>query len=340
MTALAEFEKIEAVGVWRADASAQRRDVVVALGDATLTILDMQDRPLAHWSIPAVARANPGVMPAVFHPDGDPEEILEFGNDSDVMVEAIEKLRKAVDRKRPKPGRVRLTSFLFIVIAILVLGIFWMPSAVLHQTLAVLPEVKQREIGEAIASSAERYTGRACATPEADQALDRLANRILPVKEARIRVVPDGVVEAIVLPGQLFLVGRPLVEDYESPEVLAGYLLSEQVRAGFRTSILDVLTHAGVWNNIRLLTTGALPQSAIDSYADTLLFAAPERPDNTQLLPAFEAAGISSRPFALALDITGETTLELIEADPMATSTRAPLISDGAWVALQGVCES
>ena len=85
MTALAEFEKIEAVAVWRSDASAQRRDVVVALGDATLTILDMQDRPLAHWSLPAVARANPGKMPAIYHPDGDPEETLEFDTESDAL---------------------------------------------------------------------------------------------------------------------------------------------------------------------------------------------------------------------------------------------------------------
>ena len=54
-------------------------------------------------------------MPAVFHPDGDPDETLELGESETEMVEAIEKLRQVIERRRPKPGRLRIISFLTIL---------------------------------------------------------------------------------------------------------------------------------------------------------------------------------------------------------------------------------
>jgi hypothetical protein len=58
MTALKEFQRLEAEGVWRATPTDQRKDVIVSLGDASLTILDLRENVLAHWSVAAVARAN------------------------------------------------------------------------------------------------------------------------------------------------------------------------------------------------------------------------------------------------------------------------------------------
>ncbi|MDP4989790.1 MAG: hypothetical protein NWQ37_01075, partial [Marivita lacus] len=107
MTALKEFQRLEAEGVWRATPADQRKDVIVSVGDASLTILDLRENVLAHWSVAAVARANKGQMPAIYHPDGDPGETLEFGEDSVQMIDAIERIRSAIDRTRPKPGKLR-----------------------------------------------------------------------------------------------------------------------------------------------------------------------------------------------------------------------------------------
>ncbi len=341
MTALKEFEKIEAVGIWRADAEAQRRDVIITLGDASLTIFDMQDRVLAHWSIPAIARANSGQLPAIFHPDGDPDETLELGDESDVMVEAIEKLRKAVAKRRPHPGRLRITSALVIVGAVASLGVFWLPGAVLNQTLSVLPGVKQREIGSAIVTSARRFTGVECSTPETQIALTKIAYRIAPTSDLKLHVVPDGLSDTLALPGYHFLVGRSLVEDHETPEVLIGYLLAENRSSGGASgTIRDVLESASFVDNVRLLTTGSLPEGRIDNYAEGMLSTDRKTVVDTNLLSDFESVRVSSRPFAYAIDVTGETTLDLIEADPMATQNPLPILSDGEWVALQGVCEN
>ena len=58
MTALKEYQRLEASGLWRPEPDAQRRDVVVSLGDASLTMSEFSGRPLAHWSLAAVRRAN------------------------------------------------------------------------------------------------------------------------------------------------------------------------------------------------------------------------------------------------------------------------------------------
>ncbi len=128
MTVLREFERLEAAGLWRASPDAQRRDVIISVGDATLTITDMQDRPLAHWSLAAVERSNPGVFPALFHPDGDTGETLEIPQDEQTMLEAIERVRYAIERARPHPGRLRVMSILGSLSLVALLLVFWLPS--------------------------------------------------------------------------------------------------------------------------------------------------------------------------------------------------------------------
>ena len=89
MTALKEYQRLEATGLWRETVEAQRREVVVSIGDATLVISDLQDRPLTHWSLAAIERHNPGENPAIFNPDGDPHETLELGADAELAGELV-----------------------------------------------------------------------------------------------------------------------------------------------------------------------------------------------------------------------------------------------------------
>ena len=140
MTALTKYDRLEAAGLWRAAPDQQRVDVVVCIGDATLTIKDMRDQALAHWSLAAIARANPGKRPALFHPEGDSTETLEIAADEDEMIRAIEKLRKAVERARPHKGRLRG----FLTAGILAAGL---AAAVVLLPDAPAPDVVDRKVG-------------------------------------------------------------------------------------------------------------------------------------------------------------------------------------------------
>jgi len=87
-----------------------------------------------------------------------------------------------------------------------------------------------------------------------------------------------------------------------------------------------------------LLTTGDVAPAALDIYAQHLLTSPPVPPDTAAQLARFEYAALRSTPYAYARDITGETTLNLIEGDPMNGKLTEPLISDANWLRLQSIC--
>ena len=61
--------------------------------------------------------------------------------------------------------------------------------------------------------------------------------------------------------------------------------------------------------------------------------------DYQNLLELFRNAKVSTVPSSYAMDITGETTSELITGDPYIQKTAPLLISDTMWLSLQSICE-
>lgn len=336
MTALQKYDRLESTGLWRASPEAQRRDVIVSIGDASLTITDMQDRALAHWSLPAVERANPGKRPAIFHPDGDPGETLEISSEETRMIEAIEKLRSAIQKRRPRPGRLRLVTLATSVISVAALAVFWLPGALLSHTVSVVPEVKRLEIGGALVDQIERLTGKPCASLLATPALGRLTER-LGVQE--LLVVRGGVRDTLALPGGTIVLNRAVIEDFEEPDVAAGFVIAQKVESAAADPLRQMLEHLGLRASFRLLTTGELTDDMLRAWAEDLVLLTHKPHDTAALLDAFSEHGVKSTPYAYAVDVSGESTLALIEADPFVTSPQ-PVLSDGDWVALQGICET
>lgn len=337
MTALKKYARLEAAGLWRPDAETQRREVIVSIGEATLVITDMKDQPLTHWSLAAVERTNPGQTPAVYYPDGDPDETLELGADETQMVKAIETLRNAVSRARPRPGRLRILSVLTSVAAVVAVAVLWLPDALLRHTVSVVPDITRAALGRSLRDRIERVTGPACKPGPAAAALSRLARR---TGAGSLVVVPGGTRNSLTLPGNIMILNRALVEDWEEPDVVAGYILAETVRSATTDPLAELLQASGPMVSFRLLTTGKIQSAVLDDYAELLMKTARPDVDQTALLAAFEQTGIRSTPYARALDITGETTLGLIEADPMSGRDTEPVLPDRDWILLQAICES
>lgn len=339
MTALKEYDRIEATGLWRATPEAQRREVIVSIGEATLTITDHKETALAHWSIPAISRANPGKRPAVFHPDADPGETLELPEDEAQMIEAIEKLRSTIERSRPHPGRLRLYTGIAMLALAAAITLFWLPGAARDHALRVVPEVKRQEIGTALLARISRVAGQPCDAAEGTRVLRSLGARLpAPDGAAQLVVLRGGVSEAAHLPGGIILIGRALVEDYEEPDVVAAYIVAEHIAAQIRDPLRSLLDHAGFIATFRLLTTGSMTGETLDAYAEHLLTQPPRAIPDETLLAGLEAWSVRARPYAYARDITGEQTLALIEADPFARAAPEPLMSDNDWLRLQAIC--
>lgn len=339
MTALKQYQRLEAPGLWRASPEAQRLNVAVSIGDATLTLCDLGDTPRAHWSLAAVVRRNPGAIPAVYAPSADPREPESLEIDDPDMIDAIETVRRAIDRARPRAGRLRLVITTVLFAAALLLVVFWLPDALVRHTVSVLPDAARAAVGERLLDHVRRITGSPCGDKRAQAALDRLAVRLLgPDAAGRVRVVPSGVAEARHLPGGIILLNRSELEDHDTPEVAAGHILAEAERAAEADPMVALLDYAGPFATARLLTTGMLPEGVLDGYGEVIFTAAPAPVAAEPLLARFAAAGVPSTPYAFAVDRTGETTLSLIEADPFAAGAPEPLMPDADWTRLKSIC--
>ncbi len=337
-TALTRYQRLEAAGLWRADEHAQRVDVIVSVGEATLTITDMRDRVLTHWSIAAIARANPGQRPAVYHPDGDPGETLELPENETEMIAAIETLRSAVARQRPRPGRLRLIGTVAGIATVVCLAVFWLPDIAREHALRVMPAVKRAEIGQALVTHLHRVTGPACRGPGGRTALSALARR-LPPREGttRIEIVRNGIDGALRLPGDRMVIAAKLVEDHDEPDVAAGHIIAAHLRAEAQDPLDRLLTEAGPIATLRLLTTGRLTDTKLRAHAETLVETPPEPPADDAMLEGFSHWQVRATPYAEAIE---RGASRLTEHDPFDDPVSPPpaILQDGDWLRLQAIC--
>ena len=342
MTAVDKYQRLECTGLWRAGTDAQLREVVVGLRDATLLLSDPRtDMALTHWSLPAVERINGNDLPALFTAgrldDGTPAETLEV-EDPD-MIAALDTIHVALVRRQPHPGRLRGVTIIATLTLIACISILWLPGAMIRHTASVLPQATRVQIGKLALADLGRLTGFPCASELGKRASATLALHLSAAGVAEIAVVRDAVDPTISLPGGLVVVGNALMSRFEDPEVLAGFVLAEAVRAEQADPVIPILTHAGLMATFRLLTTGQLPAGAVSGYAETLLKSPATAPDDERLLDRFSKVNLAASTYARALDPTGEATLALIEADPFQGRSPALILDDNTWISLQGICD-
>ncbi|MBY6155354.1 hypothetical protein KUV47_19175 [Vannielia litorea] len=336
MTALKQYQRLESAGLWQPAPEAQRQNVVVSFGDASLAISDSAGRALSHWSLAAVERVNPGERPAIYAPSAEAVELLEI--EDETMIEAVERVRQVIAKSRPREGWLRRIILWGGSLALAVAAVVWLPGALTSHTVRVVPEPTRAALGGQVFKAIGRVSGAPCRTPRGDRALARLHTRLLAPEKGGLLVLRGGIRDTVALPGGLILLNRALVEDFESPDVAAGYILAEATRSGAKDPLQRLLEHAGLISTIRLLTTGALPESTLDAYAEDLVAAAPAPVPEEPLLDRFAEARLSATPYAYAVDVSGESTLPLIEADPMRGGGAEPVLEDADWIALQGIC--
>ena len=339
MTALKKYQKLESPGLWRDAPQDQRRNVVVSFGAASLILSDPKtDLALSHWSLPAVERRNPGTLPAVYAPGPEAHETLEL-DDAD-MITALETVQAALSTRRPRPGRLRGTLLVTSTIAVLGLVIFWLPGALVAHTAAVVPAAKRAEIGELALRDVIRLTGTPCAHALGQKAMAEMSERLFgPLNTPILLALRDEAVPALHLPGDVILLPRGLFDAQNGPQAAAGAALVEQARSKSRDPLIPVLEHAGLIATVRLLTTGNVPEGAMNGYGEVVLQAAPLVMPADALIAGFAKAGVPTTPYAKTLLATAPGSQALIAGDPYAQTPAPALMEDEAWISLQAICD-
>jgi len=344
MTALTKYQRLEGAGLWRGDPKEQRRNVVVALGDATLVISDSRSGAiLSHWSLPAVHRINSSRHPAIFAPGPEAEDQVEtLELDDETLIAALETIHAAlVVRPRLRHLRRGLGAVAAVVVA--GLTVFWLPGALANHTSGIVPSAKRAQLGRQALEelTASTRAVRVCADPAGRQALATLRGRILGASD-RV-VVLDGLhgLQAAHLPGQLVVIGRGLLERLDSPEALAGYMIAESLAAEAQDPLRDMLRYAGTRATFALLTTGNLPAEALAGYAASRLTRPMNVPDPAQLAARFDALGATVSSYALSLPPEAVSVAQALADQPVggARST-SRILSDGEWITLQNICQN
>ena len=326
-TVLEAYQRLEAEAVWRAGAEAQGRNVVVSIGQATLTVSDLNDVALAHWSLASLTRLNPGRTPAVFSPGADAPETLE--TDEAEMVDALERVMGAVRKGGQRRGRLRVLVTLGTVAALTALVTFWLPGALARYAAGIVPEATRAALGARMVGHVETLTGAPCASQTGTMALGKLQTRLFPNGKTRLSIAPSALSGAIALPGGYDLVSHKLVEDYETPAVAAAYAVEQDELRDESDPMVRLLADAGLSSIIRLLTTGEVPESALRKHAEALVGAPLQSVDIAKVAPRVAQAGLSVAALADALQ--GEAPSGLAAA-------AAPALNDGEWIALQSIC--
>ena len=351
MTALTKYQRLESAALWRDAAGGSRREVRIAMGDATLVISDLKnDRALAHWSLPAIQRLNPGISPARFAPGPDAAEDIEIEDPE--MIAALSRVDAIIRSRQPHPGRLRTVSFLAGAVIVVGLGLFWLPRAIVDQASRMVPPETRAGIGQLLMADLFRLSGAACTAPEGRAALGRLGTRLFPAPSAdagpsgELIVLAEGLADTRHLPGGTILIGRPLVEASASPEALAGFILAEAARADANDPLADLLNWAGVRASLGLLASGTLRPERIVGYAERLLTLPSPAPRDRLLAARMVAAGVAPAAYATAAGLTPAEADALAAAvDAQAAGTaggavaQGPVLADADWVALQAICD-
>jgi hypothetical protein len=156
--------------------------------------------------------------------------------------------------------------------------------------------------------------------------------------QSALYILPDGITQTAHLPGNIILISRELVEDYEDPDVAAGFILMEQLRSEKNDVFKNLLEYSGTLATFQLLTTGALKDEMLQKYSQHILLQPKQSIATSRVIARFQELNLRMSPYAFALDVTGEQTLALIEADGLTTWTFEPSLSDADWVRLQNIC--
>lgn len=371
MTALPQYDLLEAEGRYFDGEATTPREVIVKFGDASLMILDTHDMPVTHWPLATLRNVARGEGAMTLSPDRAGGERLVV--DDATMIEALRSVCPELEIRKPIP-RNRWRKFgiwaAAVIFAIYLIGFHLLPS-LSNQIAELIPPDAEVAMGETMSVQfAQQVTGfqdpNFCATPEGTRALARLTARLEPAGGAHVsldvKVLDHKAPNALALPGGHIILTSGLLALADTPEAVAGVLAHEIAHVVRRDPTRLTLQATGLGGILAVLRGDFTGAGATAAFSGALKERG-YKPEVETAADAFAAdllarQGLPSTAFAemfLRLAKKTETTTAHISHLALhgathARATRAanldtignapfePALSDQQWVALRGIC--
>lgn len=339
MTALEQYERLEAIGIWRDRDGNPGREVVVKFGKSTLVLEAQADEPLTHWSLPALRIRGRSGSDVVYAPDGESRETLTISDGE--MHAALARVIAPAAKAQPAQRRPRsvLKAGLFLV-AVLCLLVVFLPSLLGWAAPSLIAPERARLLAANMIPLIEERTGPTCASAGGDAALDRLARRLSPAGPPDIRVMDLADIPFLALPGRTVLISRHLAERSRSPEEFAGWAALGLRMSEEQTALRHVFQAAGHRDSLTFLMQGTVTEETLDGAVNRLLIEGDVRkplpvPETTLILAD---AAISPEP--LLEGIRRESLSDgPLTIPPSEGSDGGPLVlSVVDWSAVRSIC--
>lgn len=371
MTALAQYERLEAPGRYFDGETAKPREVIVKFGDASLIVTNMEDLPITHWSLAGLRDVSHEGGGLVLTPDFDSDERLVV-DDAD-MVAAIRTVCPDLKRGKPVSGRNwrKVAIWAAVAVGSIYAIVFHLVPSLADQLATLIPPEAEITMGEKMVDQfanllTEGDEPQYCSTPQGDAALAAMTARFegpagahVPLK---VQVLDLGMINAFALPGGQIVLFRGLLKAADTPEEVAGVLAHEIGHVYARDPTRLTLRSAGTAGLIGVLLGDFTGATVTVALSEALLRSGYQREAETNA-DAFAAEllsreGLPTKPLAIFFDKLAEKSgqrpelLSHLSTHPdlggRAAATRAadqvgeepftPVLTDQEWVALQNIC--
>lgn len=350
MTALAQYDRLEAVGRYLSEAG--EISVIITFGEASLVVMDAEEMPLTHWPLATLRRRDGNGAALILTPDeGSVERLLI---DDPQMIEAIRAVCEELDAARPKPPprwRRPLIGAVCGVVAVTI-GAFVLPPILADRFVETIPQAAERAMGAGMADEyAAEFSSKKlpvfCDGIAGLAALRQLeirfqASGTTALTALKVIDAPDLSVAA--LPGGWIIINAGALSTLENPEALSGLLAIEVAHAEAGGPLRLTLDGMGLFGLIRVIRgvaddqelTAAFIAGHSEGYDADSRGAAVR--NASQMLGDI---GLPTLPMAKHLRAIGESGLAdaAASADRIGSGAFDPALSDQNWVALAGICD-
>ncbi len=330
MTALDEYDRLEAVGILKRSEDDPGTEVVITFGEATLTmnaVSDEGDTPLTHWSLAAIDLISENDDVAIYSLNADTFERVEVADTT--LREALARVRQGpvVQGSRPRgSGRFRAA---LVLAAIATAGYAFLPGLLSSTARNMISPERAEILARDMMPMIEARTGPACDNPQAAAALAKLADWLNPQGDIEFKVHDLGDAEFISLPGGRVLLNQQILTDRN--ETILAWAALGIAGAIESPAISNLFEGGGVADSLRFLSSGALNEGAKNRAVNKMLLGkAPYNVDvaeNAQQI--LQNAGVDGGNLE-GLMKTGDLGNMEISGEE--------LLSQDDWVNLRAVC--